>query len=67
MRNAEGATAPETLRQKDRFFFQTLKSCWIRHSTHRRSKLGFGYLNESLRFQTEGAHTVHGAGCALTL
>jgi len=55
--SAEGATAPETLRQRDRSHEQTLKSYWrLRPSVHRRSKQAAQLFVNLSGQDTEGAH-----------
>ena len=62
---AEGATAPETLRQKDRFHIHTLKSRRHSRPAHRRSKhraaVWRGHA-KSLRSSTEGVSLRSRAG-----
>ena len=55
--SAEGATAPETLRQKDRSPAITLKSCWHLSSASAPKEQAMHALRarESLRSRTEGA------------
>lgn len=58
---AEGATAPETLRQKDRSDHSTLKSCRKSSTGTPQEQAFLSQERESLRYRTEGAYVAHGA------
>lgn len=59
--SAEGATTPETLRQKDRKSYETLESSGLIRVAHRRSKAGSVRTRRNLSgFRTAGVQAIEG-------
>ena len=59
--SAEGATTPETLRQKDRKSYETLESSALIRGVHRRSKAGSAWDRRNLSgFRTAGVQAIGG-------
>ena len=59
--SAEGATTPETLRQKDRKGYETLESSGLDWVAHRRSKAGPVRTRRNLSgFRTAGVQAIGG-------
>jgi hypothetical protein len=66
-RGAEGATTLETLRQKNRYLYQTLKSYWLSVGQYTAGANSHFNGCESLRSKTEGVFKLHFAVCFIFL